>query len=128
MSRSCSLLKKIKPMVGNNVSHSNIKTKRRFYPNVHAMNFLSDTLGENLRIKVATRTLRTIYKKGGIDMFLLKTKNRKLTDFALRLKRDLAKIKKEVEKLESSEVDTVANTVEENTSNISTSSESSDNA
>jgi large subunit ribosomal protein L28 len=84
--------------VGNNVSHANNKTKRRFLPNLQAISLLSDTLGTAVRLRVSTRGIRTIEKNGGIDAFLTATPDRKLGAEALRLKhRILAAAKKKAE-------------------------------
>ena len=90
MSRSCQLTGK-KPQSGHNVSHSNRKTNRRFLPNIQAVSLPSDALGRNVRLKVSTRALRTVAKKGGLDRFLLETADQKLPTDALRLKRQVQK-------------------------------------
>ena len=53
MSRRCELTAK-GPLVGHKVSHSNIKTKRRFLPNLCNVTFISDALGRNVRLRVST--------------------------------------------------------------------------
>jgi large subunit ribosomal protein L28 len=63
MARRCSLTGK-GPLVGNRVSHSNRKTKRRQLPNVHKKRIFVPELGRSIRIKASTRALRTIDKKG----------------------------------------------------------------
>lgn len=63
MSRICDLTGK-KPMVGNNVSHSNKKTKRRFYPNLHRKSFFIPELNKTVTLKVSSKALKTITKKG----------------------------------------------------------------
>ena len=75
------------PMTGNNVSHANNKTKRRFLPNLQTTSVLSDALGELVSMRVSAKGIRTIEAKGGLDAFLLGTPNRKLTAEALRIKR-----------------------------------------
>ena len=77
MSRSCQLTGK-KPQSGHNVSHSNRKTNRRFLPNLQKMSLASATLGRDVSLKISTRALRTVVKKGGLDQFLLQTDDRKL--------------------------------------------------
>jgi len=74
-------------MSGNNVSHANNKTKRRFLPNLQVTRLMSDTLGEQVRLKLTAKAIRTIDHKGGLDAFLLGTPDRKLTTEAKRLKR-----------------------------------------
>jgi large subunit ribosomal protein L28 len=76
--------------VGNNVSHANNKTKRRFLPNLQVTSMLSDALGSAVRIRVSTNGIRTIEHNGGIDAYLLGTPDRKLTAEARRLKRRIA--------------------------------------
>ena len=70
MSKKCNVLG-VSVSSGNNVSHSNRKTKRRFCPNLKNVTFKSDVLGVNITLKVATSTLRTINKYGNIDNFLM---------------------------------------------------------
>ena len=72
--------------VGHNVSHSNIKTKRRFLPNLQQTSVLSDVLG-SIRLRVTAAGIRTIEHKGGIDAFLRSTPDRKLSPEIRRLKR-----------------------------------------
>ena len=72
--------------VGHNVSHSNIKTKRRFLPNLQQTSVLSDVLGP-IRLRVTAAGIRTIEHKGGIDAFLRNTPDRKLSPEIRRLKR-----------------------------------------
>jgi large subunit ribosomal protein L28 len=72
--------------VGHNVSHSNIKTKRRFLPNLQRISVLSDTLG-SVRLRITAAALRTIEHKGGVDSFLRDTPDRKLSPEIRRLKR-----------------------------------------
>ncbi|HPD64919.1 MAG TPA: 50S ribosomal protein L28 [Bacteroidia bacterium] len=63
MARVCELTGK-RPMVGNHVSHSNKKTKRRFLPNLQMKNFFIPETGQTIRLKISTSALRTINKKG----------------------------------------------------------------
>jgi large subunit ribosomal protein L28 len=70
MARRCSLTGK-GVQTGNNVSHANNKTRRRFLPNIRSRRLYSEALGEAFRLKIAASTLRTIEKKGGLDAFLL---------------------------------------------------------
>jgi len=90
MSRSCQLTGK-KPQSGHNVSHSNRKTNRRFLPNIQKISLASATLGRDVSLKISTRALRTVVKKGGLDQFLLQTDDRKLPPEALRVKRQIKK-------------------------------------
>jgi large subunit ribosomal protein L28 len=72
--------------VGHNVSHSNIKTKRRFLPNLQRTSVLSDVLG-SVRLRLTAAAIRTIEHKGGIDAFLRNTPDRELSPEIRRLKR-----------------------------------------
>lgn len=74
-------------LTGNNVSHANNKTRRRFLPNLQSTSLMSDALGEMVRLRLTPRAIRTIEAKGGLDAFLLGTPNRKLPDEAQRMKR-----------------------------------------
>jgi large subunit ribosomal protein L28 len=85
MARRCPVTGK-GALVGNNVSHSNRKTKRRFLPNLQTVSLLSDTVGA-IRLRLSTNAIRTIEFKGGIDAFLNGTPDRKLSPEIRRLKR-----------------------------------------
>lgn len=90
MSRKCDITN-ISVVTGNNVSHSNRKTKRRFTPNLHSVTLISDALKQKMKLRVAIRTLRTIEFKGGLDNFLLSQPAKKLTEKALNLKNKIRK-------------------------------------
>ncbi len=90
MSRRCIVSGKA-VLVGNNVSHANNKTKRRYLPNLQVISLLSDVLGQQVRLRVTTNGLRTIEHSGGLDAWLLGTSNAKLDEEALRLKRRIVK-------------------------------------
>ena len=89
MSRRCELSGK-GVMSGHNVSHSNIKTKRRFLPNLNRVTLFSDTLGRSFKFRIAASTLRTIDHRGGLDAYLAKTADADLSDRALAVKKDVA--------------------------------------
>jgi large subunit ribosomal protein L28 len=89
MSRRCIITGK-GVQVGNNVSHANNKTKRRFLPNLQVASMLSDSLGTPIRLRLSARGIRTIEHNGGIDAYLLGTPNSRLSTEALRLKRRVA--------------------------------------
>lgn len=76
---------------GNNVSHANNRTRRRYLPNLQKVSLESETLGENVRMRITTAALRTIEKNGGLDAWLLGTSNAKLSAEARRLKRRIEK-------------------------------------
>ncbi len=88
MSRRCELTGK-GPMVGNNVSHANNRTKRRFLPNLTETALMSETLGRTFRLKVSAAALRTVDHKGGLDAFLMKAKDADLSDKARRIKKEI---------------------------------------
>lgn len=96
MSRRCDLLD-TGPMSGNNVSHSKVHTRRRFEVNLCNVTLMSDTLGQKYRLRIAAKTLRTVDFKGGLDSFLLGTKNHKLTDKAKKIKKAVMKSQADVE-------------------------------
>jgi large subunit ribosomal protein L28 len=76
-------------MVGHNVSHSNIKTKRRFLPALSPATLQSDALGQSYRLRVTNAALRTLDFRGGLDAFLLKSSDEDLSPRALKIKRQL---------------------------------------
>jgi large subunit ribosomal protein L28 len=96
MARKCAVTGK-GVQVGNNVSHANNKTKRRFLPNLQMISLLSDALGSSVRLRLSTRAIRTIEHNGGLDAFLASTPDAKLAPEARRLKRrvEAAKVKRE---------------------------------
>ncbi len=79
------------PRAGRNVAHSNVKTCRRFDPNLQRVHLQSDALGRRVALRITTRALRTVQKHGGLDPFLLKMDDRKLAPDAVRLKRSVQK-------------------------------------
>jgi large subunit ribosomal protein L28 len=96
MSRRCSITGK-GVLTGNNVSHANNRTRRRFLPNLQETSLLSDALGQMVRLRLSTRAIRTIEHNGGLDAFLLGTADAKLPEDARRLKRRIAKAKARTE-------------------------------
>ena len=88
MSRRCEL-SGVGPMIGHNVSHSNIKTKRRFLPALAETALQSEALGQSFRLKVTNATLRTLDFKGGLDAFLLSAKDEVLSTRARRIKKQV---------------------------------------
>ena len=90
MSRICELTGKGR-QVGHNVSHANNKTKRTFLPNLQNVTLMSDSLGQSVRLRVSTHGLRSVEHVGGLDNWLLKTREDDLSLKARRLKRDIAK-------------------------------------
>ena len=90
MARRCSVTGK-GTQFGNNVSHANNKTRRRFQPNLQETSLLSDALGQMVRLRLSTNAIRSIEHKGGLDAFLLDAKDAVLSDDARRLKRRISK-------------------------------------
>ncbi|MEO1639698.1 MAG: 50S ribosomal protein L28 [Pseudomonadota bacterium] len=89
MSRRCELTGK-GPMSGNNVSHANNKTKRRFLPNLQDVTLQSDTLGRSFKFKISSAALRTVDHRGGLDAFMAKAKDAELSANALKVKKQIA--------------------------------------
>ena len=90
MSRRCEITGK-GVLSGNNVSHANNKTRRRFLPNIQVSSMLSDILGTSVTMRLSTRGIRTVEHNGGIDAYLLSTPNTKLTEEARVVKRRIVK-------------------------------------
>jgi large subunit ribosomal protein L28 len=90
MARRCDLTGK-DPQFGHNVAHSNVKTNRRFSPNLQKVTLHSDVLRRKIRLRVSTRALRSVQHNGGLDRYLLTTADAKLAEPALRLKRKIRK-------------------------------------
>ncbi|WP_371037500.1 MULTISPECIES: 50S ribosomal protein L28 [unclassified Rhodosalinus] len=90
MSRRCELTGK-GPMVGNNVSHANNKTKRRFLPNLNDVSLQSEALGRPVKMRISAAALRTVDHRGGIDAYLMKAREADLSANALKIKRDVEK-------------------------------------
>ena len=90
MSRRCDLTSK-GPQVGHKVSHSNIKTKRRFLPNLFNVTMMSDALGRSVKLRVSANAIKSVDHRGGLDAFLLKAKDDELSRKALDLKRQVVK-------------------------------------
>jgi large subunit ribosomal protein L28 len=90
MSRRCELTGK-SALVGHKVSHSNIKTKRRFLPNLLNVTMISDALGRSVRLRVSANALKSVHHRGGLDAFLLKAKDDELSPKVRELKRQITK-------------------------------------
>jgi large subunit ribosomal protein L28 len=93
MSRKCELTGKA-AQTGHKVSHSNIKTKRRFLPNLLNVTMISDELNRSVRLRVSANALKSVDHRGGLDAFLMKAKDEELSRKALGLKRELQKKRK----------------------------------
>ena len=88
MSRRCELTG-VGPMTGHHVSHSNIKSKRRFLPALAPASLQSDALGQTFRLRITNAALRTLDFRGGLDPFLMKASDENLSPRALKIKRQL---------------------------------------
>ncbi|MDR3126672.1 MAG: 50S ribosomal protein L28 [Rickettsiales bacterium] len=89
MPRICSILGRT-AQNGNKVSHSEVKTKRRFLPNLQTVSFFSDALGRQVQLCVSARGQKTVEKNGGIDAFLTSAGNSRLTPEGRKLKARIA--------------------------------------
>lgn len=90
MSRVCELTGK-GPMTGNNVSHANNKTRRRWLPNLNTVSLVSDSLGRTVRLRISASALRSVEHRGGLDAFLLKARDTELSANALKVKKEVLK-------------------------------------
>jgi len=92
MSKRCQITGKT-VLTGNNVSHANNRTRRRFLPNLQQATLMSDILDRKIRLRICMNTMRTIEKHGGLDNFLLQARNTELADEARALKREIIAVK-----------------------------------
>ena len=90
MSRRCDLTGKA-VMVGHKVSHSNIKTKRRFLPNLLNVTMMSDALGRSIKLRVSANALKSVDHRGGLDAYLLRAKSETLAPRVRELKKQIEK-------------------------------------
>ena len=90
MSKKCELTGKI-ALKGHKVSHANNKTKRKFLPNLNNVSLVSEKLDLTVRFKISANALRSVEHAGGLDNFLLKSKDNNLSPKAKRLKNKLLK-------------------------------------
>jgi len=88
MSRRCELTG-VGPMTGHHVSHSNIKSKRRFLPALSPASLASDALGQTYRLRISNAALRTVDYKGGLDEFLMGASDETLSARALKIKKQV---------------------------------------
>ena len=88
MAKRCQLTGK-SVMSGNNVSHANNRTRRRFLPNLQSASMQSEILDRRVSLRVSTSAMRTVEKHGGLDAFLLKSRNAELAEEAQQLKREI---------------------------------------
>lgn len=90
MARICAVNGK-KPLFGNNVSHANNKTRRRWQPNLQVCSFPSEILGKRVTLRLTANGIRTIEHNGGIDTWLLTTRNSRLGEEAMKFKKQIKK-------------------------------------
>jgi large subunit ribosomal protein L28 len=92
MARRCELTGKA-VLTGNNVSHANNKTRRRFLPNLKNVSLMSDALQRTVRLRISVAALRSVEHRGGLDAFLVKARDKELSERARKLRKDvLAKL------------------------------------
>ncbi len=89
MSRRCELTGK-GPMTGNNVSHANNKTRRRFLPNLQPVTLMSETLGRSFRLRISAAAIRSVDHRGGLDAYLARARDEELSPGALAIKKQIA--------------------------------------
>lgn len=94
MTRRCDLTGTL-PLSGQNRSHAENKSKRKFRPNLCNVTLMSDATGKKMRLRVTARALKTVEHRGGLDAFLLKASNEELSPDCLRLKREVQKAQAE---------------------------------
>ncbi|MDD5586456.1 MAG: 50S ribosomal protein L28 [Alphaproteobacteria bacterium] len=90
MARVCTVTGK-KPHFGNKVSHANNKTRRRWQPNLQVCSFPSEILGKMIKLRLTANGIRTVEHNGGIDAWLLGTRPSRLTETALKVRKQLVK-------------------------------------
>jgi large subunit ribosomal protein L28 len=90
MSRRCELTGK-GPMVGNNSSHANNKTKRRYLPNLNDVTLQSEALNRGIKMRITAHALRSVDHRGGLDAFLAKAKDVELSPSVLKVKKEITK-------------------------------------
>ncbi|MTI43251.1 LSU ribosomal protein L28P [Roseibium hamelinense] len=88
MARRCELSGK-DVMTGNNVSHANNKSRRRFLPNLCNVSLISDTLGESFKLRICAHALRSVEHRGGLDAYLMKSSDADLSDKARQIKQSI---------------------------------------
>jgi len=97
MARVCSVSGK-KPLFGNNVSHANNKTRRRWQPNLQICSFPSEILNKAVSMRLTARGIRTVEHNGGIDAWLLATRDSRLSDTARKIKKQIFRAQARVAK------------------------------
>ena len=90
MARRCELTGKA-VLTGNNVSHANNRSRRRFLPNLCNVTLLSETLGRSVKMRISAHALRSVEHRGGLDAFLLKARESELSPRMRELRRRIVK-------------------------------------
>jgi large subunit ribosomal protein L28 len=102
MARRCELTGKA-VLTGNNVSHANNKSRRRFLPNLCNVTLLSDALERSVRLRISAHALRSVEHRGGLDAFLMKAREEELSPRARLLRKEVSKKLKATEGAEGGE-------------------------
>ncbi len=97
MARVCTVTGK-KPHFGNNVSHANNKTRRRWQPNLQICSFPSEILGKSVAMRLTANGIRTVEHNGGLDAWLISTRDSRLSETALKIKKQLKKAQARIAK------------------------------
>ncbi len=92
MSRKCELTG-VGVLYGNNVSHSQRKTRRRFEPNLRSVKFISSITAQEYRLSVSAKCIRSVEKVGGFDEYMVKVSNDILSDQAKVIKKKIIQTK-----------------------------------
>ena len=100
MARRCELTGKA-VMTGNNVSHANNKSRRRFLPNLKNVSLMSESLERTVRLRISIAALRSVEHRGGLDAFLAKAKDGELSDRARALRKEVLAKRAETEAAEA---------------------------
>ena len=90
MSRRCELTGK-GVQYGNNVSHAHNKTRRRYLPNLQQVSLMSEVLGRTVQLRVSVAAIRSVEHRGGLDAFLMDTRDAELSVELRRLKKQIRK-------------------------------------
>lgn len=91
MARRCELTD-VDAQYGNNVSHSNRKSRRRFMINIQPVSLKSEVLRKTFHLRIAAKTLRSVEHNGGLDGFLLSIPASKLSEKAANMRRSVKKV------------------------------------
>lgn len=95
MSKKCELTG-VGVMYGNNVSHSQRKTRRRFEPNLRSVKFLSSITSQEYRLSVSAKCIRSVEKMGGFDEYMQKVRSDLLSLRAKNIRKQIVKAKLKV--------------------------------